>query len=340
MRNGGLLAVEEINEAGGVNVGGKMLKIKVFTEDDRSSPAESVAAVEKLITENKVHMIIGPFNSSCALANIEVTERHKIVQLVPIAVADPITQGHPWVFRNCANQTMQTSRMAHWAVGNPAYKTFALLLENTDYGRGGGEVFAKAAEQAGKEIVTTEYFDLGDVDFTTQLTKIKAKDPDAVFLVGLITEGSKILTQAKELGLDVQWFGLGGFASDKFLELAGDAAEGMIHVSYWEPNPEIPKSVEFGEKFPKAFGGMEAEMFSAATYDAVYIAKEAFEKAGCASQELKCQEALRKAMHAIDFMGVQGRTYFDEEGQGQLCFYIVKVKGGKRTIIDYVCPEG
>lgn len=339
MKQGGLLAVDEINKAGGVNLGGKKVPIEAFPVDDAGKPAESVAAVEKLVTQDKVVIVIGAYLSSCTLANLEVTGRYNITQIVPIAVADAITTGHPWVFRNCPNQSMQTGQMAVWAVEKSGLKSFALFLQNDDYGRGGGEVFRKAAEKAGVQIVTTEYFNLGDTDFSTQLTKIKSLNPEGIFLVALVTEGSQIVKQARSMGMTQQFFGLGGFASQKFLELAGDAAEGMIHVSYWEPDPNNPKSLEFAKAMP-AFSGMEAEMFSAATYDAVYIAKEVLEKAGCASQEAECQEKIRKALHAMDYTGVQGRTYFDAEGQGQLCFYIVRVQGGKRTIIDKACPGG
>jgi branched-chain amino acid transport system substrate-binding protein len=332
MKKGFLLAVEEINQAGGIKIAGRMIKIKPFAEDDRGAPAEGVAVTEKLITRDQVHAIVGPFNSSVGLAVAELTDRYKVVRLVPIAVADAITTGHPWVFRNCPNQTMQTVQNAEYAMKQGKWKKFALLLENTDYGRGGGETWSKVVKGKGGEVVATEYFNLGDTDFATQLTKIKAKDPEGVFLVGLITEGAQILRQARQLGMKQQFFGLGGFASDKFIQLAGGAAEGLINNSYWEPNPKIPKSIAFKENFEK-FSKMEAEMFSAATYDAVYILKEAFEKAGVLATDAESKEALRKAMHKVDYVGAQSRTTFDSEGQATLHVYIVQVKEGKRRII-------
>jgi len=332
MKKGFLLAVDEVNKEGGIKVGGKMVKIKEFVEDDRATPAEGVAVTEKLITRDQVHAVVGPFNSSVGLAVAELSDRYKVVRVVPIAVADPITKGHPWVFRNCPNQTMQTVQNAEWAMKQGKWKKFALLLENTDYGRGGGETWSKLVKGKGGEILATEYFNLGDSDFTTQLTKIKAKDPEGIFLVGLITEGAQILRQARQLGMKQQFFGLGGFASDKFIQLAGGAAEGLINNSYWEPNPKIPKSIAFKENFEK-FSKMEAEMFSAATYDAVYILKEAFQKAGVLGTDPESKEALRKAMHKVDYVGVQGRTTFDNESQAALFVYIVTVKDGKRRII-------
>lgn len=332
MKKGFLLAVDEVNRGGGIKIGGKMIKIKEFVEDDRATPAEGVAVTEKLITRDQVHAVVGPFNSSVGLAVAELSDRYKVVRVVPIAVADAITKGHPWVFRNCPNQTMQTVQNAEWAMKQGKWKKFALLLENTDYGRGGGETWSNVVKGTGGEILATEYFNLGDSDFTTQLTKIKAKDPEGIFLVGLITEGAQILRQARQLGMKQQFFGLGGFASDKFIQLAGGAAEGLINNSYWEPNPKIPKSIAFKENFEK-FSKMEAEMFSAATYDAVYILKEAFEKAGVLGTDPESKEALRKAMHKVDYVGVQGRTTFDSEGQATLFVYIVTVKDGKRRII-------
>lgn len=332
MKKGFLLAVQEINQAGGIKIAGRMIKIKTFVEDDRATPAEGVTVTEKLISRDQVHAIVGPFNSSVGLAVAELSDRYKVVRLVPIAVADNITTGHPWVFRNDPNQTMQTVQNAEWVMKQKKWRKFALLLENSDYGRGGGETWAKVVKGKGGEVIATEYFNLGDTDFTTQLTKIKAKDPDGILLIGLITEGAQTLRQARQLGMKQQFFGFGGFASDKFIELAGGAAEGFINNSYWEPNPKIPKSITFKENFEK-FSKMEAEMFSAADYDAVYILKEAFEKAGVLGTDVKSKEALRKAMHKTDYGGVMGRVTFDSEGQASLHVYIVQVKEGKRRII-------
>jgi branched-chain amino acid transport system substrate-binding protein len=333
MREGARLAVQEINQAGGVNIGGKPYSIKLIVEDDRALPADSVSAAEKLIHDNGVHMIVGSFTSTATLANLEVSKRANIVQITPVAVADAVCPASPWMFRNVPNQTMQTSFNANWVRDNLDIKKAGIIASDDDYGRGGADIWAKIMTEDGVEVLKPEFFQIGDTEFSSQLTKLRAQGVDTIFLVALITEGSQIVTQAQEIGMDVQFIGLGGFASDRFLELAGEAAEGMVHVSYWEPDPANPASMHYRDAFVE-FSGLEAEMFGAAAYDAVYILKTAMETVGePPSQDLAYQEKLREAMLDIEFTGAQGSMHFNEDGQAQIGLYLVRVEGGKRVIL-------
>ncbi|MCL4424128.1 MAG: penicillin-binding protein activator [Firmicutes bacterium] len=333
MRDGAAMAIKEINDAGGLELGGKKFKIDLKVEDDRGSPSDSVNAVEKLTTQDKVTAVIGSYLSTATLANLAVTEKYGLVQITPVSVADAITKGHPYMFRNVANQTMQTVQNAEWVAKNTNFKNVAMFLSNDDYGREGGRIWKETFEKDGGKVVDTAYFNLGDTEFTSQLTKIKAKNPDAIFLVALITEGSQIIKQARDLGMNQTFIGLGGFASDKFLELVKGTAEGMIHNSYWEPDPKNPKSMEYKDKFVK-FSGKEAEMFGAAAYDAAYIVTEAMKRVGeFPMQDKVYQQKLREAMLKTDYLGVQGRTTFDANGQANMRVYIVKIINGKRTIV-------
>jgi len=333
MREGARLAVQEINAAGGVNIGGKGYTIKLIVEDDRALPADSVSAAEKLIHDNGVHMLVGSYTSTATLANLEVSKRANIVQITPVAVADAVCPASPWMFRNVPNQTMQTSFNANWVRDNLDIKKAGIIASDDDYGRGGADIWTNIMTAGGVEVLKPEFFQIGDTEFYSQLTKLRAQDVDTIFLVALITEGSQIVTQAREIGMDVQFIGLGGFASDRFLELAGDAAEGMVHVSYWEPDPNNPASMHYRDSFVE-FSGLEAEMFGAAAYDAVYILKKAMETVGePPSQDLAYQEKLREAMLGIEFTGAQGAMRFDEDGQAQIGLYLVRVEGGKRVIL-------
>lgn len=326
-RQGIELAMEEINANGGID--GK--KLEILFEDDKGIPAEGVNAAQKLITQDKVSAILGNFNSSVTLAVRAVTEREKVVQLTPGSTADDVTEpGHPYMFRNIMPNSFQAPELAKFTIEELGLKNIAIIAENTDYGRSGAEQFEQMAEQLNGNVLTVEYYNQGDKDFYASLTKIKNMNPDAVFISGLLTEGAQILKQARDLKLETQWLGLGGFTNDNFPTLAEGAAEGMIHVSYFEPDAYeyFPDSKEFVENYEKKYG-YKPDMYAANAYEATYILAEAIKMAGSDDRE-----KIREAMTQIkDLPGICGPTTFDENGQAQKGLVFVKIENGKRVAI-------
>jgi len=133
MKQGVNLAVEEINKAGGI----KGRKLEPLFEDDASVPAQAVSATEKLINKDEVSFQIGTFNSATTLAAMKILERDKTPMMVPIAVAIEITEsGNKWVFRNSATNPMQTEQLMNYIYKETKLRKFAVLHENTDYGKG------------------------------------------------------------------------------------------------------------------------------------------------------------------------------------------------------------
>jgi branched-chain amino acid transport system substrate-binding protein len=321
------LAEEEINSNGGIN--GK--KLEIIFEDDKGVPAEGVNAAQKLITQDNVSAIIGNFNSSVTLAVRAVTEREKVVQITPGSTADNITEpGHPYMFRNLMPNSFQAPELAKFAIKKLGLKNVAIIAENTDYGRTGAQQYEQVAKKLGGKILAIEYYNQGDKDFYAQLTKLKNMNPDAIFISGLITEGAQILQQARDLGIKTQWLGMGGFTNDNFPKLAKGAAEGMIHVSYFEPGfyDYFPNSKLFVENYNKKYGS-NPDMYAANGYEAVYILAEAIKKAGGGDRE-KIREAMTKIK---DLPGVCGPTTFDKNGQAKKGLLFVKIENGKRVPI-------
>lgn len=321
------MAAEEINDKGGID--GK--KLEILFEDDKAIPTEGVNAAQKLITQDKVSAILGNFNSSVTLAVRAVTEREKVVQLTPGSTADAITEpGHAYMFRNLMPNSAQGPAMAKYSVENLKLKNVAIIAENTDYGRSGAEGYKKTVEEAGGKIVSVEYYNQGDKDFYAQLTKLKNLKPDGIFIGGLITEGAQILKQGRDLGVKTQWLGLGGFTNDNFPKLAEGAAEGMVHVSYFEPGAYeyFPDSKEFVENYNKKYG-INPDMYAANGYEAMYILAEAVKKAG-GGDRAKIHQAMQQIK---DLPGVCGPTTFDENGQAKKQMLFVKVQDGKRVPI-------
>lgn len=321
MKQGAILAVDEINSNGGVRVGDKRYRIELVIEDDEANPAKATAAVQKMITQDNVFAIVGSYSSSVTLAVQPIIMDAKRILVVPVAVATAITEkGYKYTFRVCANQRMQTTQIAEWVYNNIHPRTFAVLAENTDYGREGAKIFSEYMVSRGVVKVAEEYFTLGTTDFYSQLSKIKSVDPDIVFTVANTNDAANILKQAHEIGLYKQFVMLGGVAQDEFLRLAGEDALGLVHVSYYEPTSPRPVSVEFVKKFKEKWGRPPA-MYAAGAYDAVYALKYAIEKAGRLDPD-----AVASAMRTLDFEGVQGRIYFDEKGQAQTKVLIVQVQ--------------
>ncbi|MGC8972355.1 MAG: ABC transporter substrate-binding protein [bacterium] len=321
LKQGAELAAEEINSQGGIKVGNTIYKIQLIIEDDEGKPDKGTLAAQKLITQDNVFAIVGSYSSTVTLAMQPTIMENKRLLVVPVAVATKITDaGYKYTFRVCANQRMQTTQNAEWVYNNLKPKTFAVLLENSDYGREGGQIWSSYMESRGVKKLAEEYFNIGSVDFYSQLSKIKAADPDVIFTIANTNDAANILKQAKEIGLNKQFVMLGGVAMDEFLKLAGENALGLVHLSYFEATSKRPKVAAFVDAFKKRWGRSPA-MYAAGAYDAVYAIKYAIEKAGKLDVD-----AVADAMRTLDFEGVQGRIFFDDKGQAQTKVLVVQVQ--------------
>jgi branched-chain amino acid transport system substrate-binding protein len=329
MKQGVQLAVDEINKAGGV--GGRPLA--PLFEDDASVPAQSVSATEKLVTKDDVVFLIGTFNSSTTLADMKIIDREKIPMLVPIAVAIDITEsGNKWVFRNAATNPMQAEQLMNFIYNNTKQRKFAVLHENTDYGKGLANAVKTYVGSKGGEVIAESY-SIGDTDFYAQLTKLKNAHPDAFIICGNLSEGSQITRQAKELGIKAQLYGFGGLASYDYNNLAGGANEGLICTSYFEVSSPNTLAQQFVKGYKGKFG-VPPDMFAAAIYESVYIAKAAIEKVGTPKDLATFRSSLRDTLAATkDLPGVQGPTTFDQKGQAAKEVMIVQWQKGDKKIL-------
>jgi len=329
MKQAALLAVEEINSKGGIL--GK--KVELVVEDTACKADLGTAAVQKMITQDNVYAIVGEYCSTVTLAVQPTIMENKKLLLVPVSVATKITErGYKYTFRSCANQWMQTTQHADWIVEHLKPKTAAMLGVNDDYGREGLKIWGERVKAKGVTIVAEEYFDAGTTDFTPQLSKIKAANPDVIFVVANIRDAANILKQAHEIGLYKQFSMLGGVTSEEFLQLAGDDAIGLVHVSYFEPTSKRPAAQEFVQKFVQKWNRMPA-MYAAGVWDAFMTLKYGVEKAGTWDVD-KVAEAIK----TLRFEGAQGTIYYDEKGQAQtkvLLVQVQKVDGKLKRVILY-----
>ena len=329
MKQGVNLAVEEINKAGGVK--GRQL-VPLF-EDDASVPAQSVSATEKLINKDEVAFLIGTFNSATTLADMKIIERDKTPMMVPIAVAIQITESNnKWVFRNSATNPMQAEQLMQYIYKETKQRKFAVIHENTDYGKGLMEAVQEYLKKNGGSMIAESY-SIGDTDFYAQLTKIKNNAPEAIIICGNLSEGSQITRQFKELGLKAQLYGFGGLSSFDYNNVAAGSNEGLIATSYFENASPNPLAQNFIKAYKAKFN-VDPDMFAAAIYESVYIAKDAMEKMGDTKDIAAFRVALRDQLAKTkDLAGVQGPTTFDAKGQADKQVMIIQWNKGQKTIL-------
>lgn len=309
LTDGSKVAIEEINAAGGI-LGRKLV---LLSEDDEGDPTKSVNAAIKLIEKDKIDVLMGPFNSSCALAVMKVAEQREVPMVTWALTPLLTTQGNKWVFRLSPSDAVSVKSIIDYALDQKGYKRIAFLTDSTDYGTGGYIVGEQVLKQRGLAPLCNEKFNIPDKDFTAQLLRIKALNPDALFLHGDEGDIGIIARQRIQLGMgNLQIIGGVPLTGKKFIEMAGaEAAEGtIVATNFLASNPD-PKIQEFVQKFQKMHGYVP-EARGAGGYDGTWVAALGIKNAGKLDKT-----AIRDGIRAVQgYEGVQGVFNYDETGEG------------------------
>jgi len=324
VRDGCMMAVEEINDKGGIN--GK--KIKLIIEDEESSPQKAVTAVQKLITINKVEVIIGPVISSGFLAAAPIAEENKVVLFSPTGMADNIRDAGDFIFRNRTSASQEAGALARYIMEETQLQRFGIIRANSDYAVSFAKVCQEVIAQKNGTILIEESFEQGASDFRTQLTKIKNANPDALIVIGVPIELGKMLKQIKELGITKPLFS-NSIDSPQIFELAAGAEEGLIFsTTFYEPAAGDERLKTFDKKFQEKFK-RSSHFFAANAYDAVYILKEVIQVHGYSGEKIK------DGLYTLkNFYGVIGVVEFDEKGDLKYPNTVIKqITNGKFKII-------
>ncbi|MGC8658427.1 MAG: ABC transporter substrate-binding protein [Desulfomonilaceae bacterium] len=305
-KNASELAVEQINKSGMLG----SAKIKLITEDDRSTKEGAITAFDKLIKEYKVVAILGPTLSNSAKAADPIAQAAKIPVLAVSNTAGGIVEMGDFIFRDSLPEMLVQPNTIKETKNKFGYKKVAVLYGNDDvFTKGGYDAFKKALNDQGIQIVATETFNKKDSDFSAQLTKIKGLKPDAIIVSALAEEAASIVSQARQLGIpaSVPIIGGNGFNSPKLAQLAGPAAEGAITGAAWLITNDTPGNKAFVEAYHKKYGS-NPDQFAAQAYTGVYILANAIKNAGSSNPI-----AIRDAMAKIkDMDTVLGKFSFDE----------------------------
>jgi len=299
------MAADEINAAGGI----KGRPIQIVFEDSQDKLDLAQTAARKLVENPKIVALMGGRISGAGLSIAQIAEREHIAYLVDHPSADIITKsGFQWTFRlNPASSFNSVPLQKFMKEYAKDIKTAALLYENSVYGKGVTEPFKAWLSQNGYQVVVSELYPPLALDYRDLLNKVKAQNPDLLFLASNIPDSALIIRQAHELGLTPKMIcGAGaGFSINEFIEQAGDSASTVYSTGPWSGNPKDPQAQALTEKFYKRFGHYPKE-HEAEGYSAVYVMADALRRAKSFSRA-----DIHEALAATDLMTPFGPVKFE-----------------------------
>lgn len=323
IRQGAEMAVKEINAAGGV----KGRKIALVVVDDASNPAQSVTAMQRLVNE-KVDLIVGGWGSSQVLANMEVVERAGIPYVVVGATNPKITSDkNKWTFRVIADDADQAAQIADAAVKRLGMKRIAVIHDVNDYGVGNRDVFLASLKKLGMEPATVVSYQSNDKDFTGQLSRVAAANPDGVAIFGTIPAAPAIMNQARDLGIKARFIGTGGLANENLMTLAPKASEGTVLTTLFHEDVDA-EGKAWAQRYVKEFSGgsqVPRPILAAYEYRAIKtIAAPCLANVGTDKDKMRqCIAGFKGRM-----FGIPGEISFDKTGQMQQQSVLVEVGNG------------
>lgn len=327
---GTLLAIEELNAQGGV-LGEKL---ELITEDNQSKPGESVTAVKKLISRDKVCAVLGEVASGRSLEGASVCQAFKVPMVSPFSTNPKVTELGDYVFRVCFTDPFQGALLARFAHERlKAGKAAILTSVSAAYSVGLSKYYTESFTSLGGRIVADQKYGEGDKDFAAQLTAIKATAPDLLVVTGYYTEAALICRQARQLGLNIPILGGDGCDAPELISIGGRDVEGFHVSTHFSAEDKSPRALAFIEAYTRRHG--ETPDASAALgYDSALVLADAIRRAGRADPKL-----IRAALAATrDFPAVTGLITIDERRNARKPAVILAVRKGALHFVESVAP--
>ncbi len=318
-RQGAEIAIDKINAAGGIN--GR--KLTVVLEDDQTTNPGAVAALQKLLEDKEIPMILGSIRSTQVQAMLPTINEAKI----PVAIGGTnyglTHSGSQWVFRFRPHDGMSAKVIAKFMVDELKLKKVAIVHASDAFGNGGRDMLTPALKELGAEVVFTQGYNNQEKDFTAVVQGLKRSGATGLnTYMTFSTDLGIFARQLKQLGAQVTWVGSPSITTVDGRNLAGDALYGTYGVTDFHVDAS-PTSTEFAKAYRAKFG-QEPDLYAAWCYDAVLVFAEAMKKA----PDLK-PESLRKAILSIQkFPGAEGEYNFDQNGDGLDHYHIVQNVNG------------
>ena len=308
IRQGLDLAVEE----------GYKEKIELIFEDSQCRPANTVTAIQKLIELNDISLVLGDICSSATLAMLPITKEYNLVIITPLSSNTKITQSDNNAYRIIYSSQQQFSYMANYVYDKLKIKNLAIVYENTDFGKEGESILKDSYKGT---ITISEGYDPDTNDYRTILTKVKQKNPEGIYMVSLPQQIGLILKQAKELELNTVFISINAVEQQVVLDIAGDAANGVIYDFFSEGPEEIVNVFKksFKEKFNKEPGAFEAIGYDMGKIMLLAVKETQGDK-----------EKIKQNIKKSSFEGATGHIEFDESGNMKERGMLIKtVKDGE-----------
>lgn len=331
------LAFKEINEKGGIN--GKQLELVVA--DNKSEAAEATNAMQKLVSQDNVVAVIGPNLSSSVIAASAINNGAKVLDIAPMATNPYVTvdqasgKTKEFNYRTCFIDPFQGTVMAKFATAELGVGNAAILIDNSsDYAKGLAQFFKENFVKEGGAVTAEESYLQKDTDFKATLTKIKATNPDFLYVPGYYQEVGLIVKQARELGMNMPIAGGDGWDSAKMPEIAGAAALNNTYFSsLYSPDDSSDINKNFVAAYEKAYG-QKPDVFAALSYDSALLVAEAIKNAG-STEPAKISEAMAKIN---GFSGVSGSVTFDDKHNPVKSAVILEYKDGAQSLKTKINP--
>jgi branched-chain amino acid transport system substrate-binding protein len=333
-KNAAELLAAQVNQAGGLKLGGKAYKVTLFVEDNEDKAESAAAAAQKLITQNAVLAVIGPNASGNAIPAARICEDAKTPMVSPWSTNPKTTEGKHFVFRACFIDDFQGQVMAKFARDHLQAQSAAVLYDvASEYNKGIAEFFKKFFEQAGGRVVAFESYTKGDMDFSSQLTKIKGANPQVLFLPNYYNEVPLQVQQARRLGITCPIIGSDSWGSEELLKLGGPDLNGAFFSTHYAADIATEKAQQFIRDYKEKYGKTPDDV-AALTYDAGSLLLAALTKGGAPDRQ-----KLRDALATIpEFEGVTGRLTFKGTGDPVKSAVILQIKDGRFTYHASVAP--
>src|SRR5580658_7739497 len=325
------LALDEIHAAGGIN--GR--KLVYNFEDSQSDPRQSVAIAQKFVSDPRIVMELGDFSSPASMAASPIYQRAGLVQFGFTNSHPNFTKGGDFIWSSSVSQADEQPRLAKYAT-DLGFKRLAVLYLNTDWGRTSQKLFGDAAKSYGAEVVASEGYQPEEKDFRSTLVRVRDAKPDAIVLISYYPDGALITRQIRTVGLTTSIVASGSIYSPKFIELAGDAGNGVFTETNFFPGDSRPEVQTFVQKF-RAKYNEEPDDFNAVAYDTIILLAAVMDEYGVDRTAIRDGLAEIKDVPSV----IYGKATFDPQTRrvaGARAVYLV-VKNGQFMLWDGKKPS-
>jgi branched-chain amino acid transport system substrate-binding protein len=327
--NGAKLYFDQVNAAGGV----EGMKIVYFVEDDKGDPTEGANAYSKLIDQNKVSAIVGTVMSKVSLAGAPIAQNKGVPMISPTSTNPAVTLVGNYIFRACFIDPFQGFVAAKFAYNDLGKKTAAVIYDSgNDYTKGLAEVFRDEFTKMGGKITAFESYAAGTSDFNAQLVKIKATNPDVLFIPNYYNDAGLIAKQAREMGIKAIFLGGDGWDSPDLFKIGGKAIEGGFFVNHFSKDSQLPAAKKFVADY-KAKYNKDPDALAALAYEAAMITGDAIKRAKSSDPK-----AIRDAMEKTNLETLTGVVKFDQNRNPVKGAVILECKDGQAVYKASVNP--